>query len=536
MFPSPNSESAPKAVFEQTGLHRLKGLLKRFFHQTKGFIAAKTLPRLADKTCQLYFGDVHPTRHQRCRRLLRSQIHLDPHQLQHFFQSELGDTLLGWLERFFLVRVPEHASPSLEPSPHAKRHALKNVLTEMASEPTGLSLLSFAQRFPHQLQLNLDEFLALVEKVEQLLQETDATIARIRELAAAEAADEPLGLNTWPDLTQSGPYQVVTSNVEIDSPIGAKTGGLQVVYYQPCPWPQHLAPVVLQSHGLASSPEDLSPYARYLASYGYFVAALRHSGSDSEQLRRLLAGEALDVLQLQDFVHRPRQVSHVLDVLTHDQDQVWHQHLNLNAVGVFGHSFGAYTALALAGATIELEHLKAVCHPVPRDPNLSLLLQCQALGLPHQTYRFRDHRVAAIVCLDAIGSEVFKATGIGHIQIPVLLVAGSQDTTAPLVFEQMRIFQWLQAPRCYLALMHGKSHMRDIERLIQTLNLQLKIMPKTMLSNGIGFDNYINAVSLAFLQEALSAPGEPRISFNAAYTKHLSQAGIEVSLISHRSK
>jgi hypothetical protein len=84
--------------------------------------------------------------------------------------------------------------------------------------------------------------------------------------------------------------------------------------------------------------------------------------------------------------------------------------------------------------------------------------------------------------------------------------------------------------------MHGKSHMRDIERLIQTLNLQLKIMPKTMLSNGIGFDNYINAVSLAFLQEALSAPGEPRINFNAAYTKHLSQAGIEVSLISHRSK
>ncbi len=47
-----------------------------------------------------------------------------------------------------------------------------------------------------------------------------------------------------------------------------------------------------------------------------------------------------------------------------------------------GQSFGAYTALALAGAKINFEQLKQDYLPQAQYLNPSLFLQCRALELP----------------------------------------------------------------------------------------------------------------------------------------------------------
>ena len=58
--------------------------------------------------------------------------------------------------------------------------------------------------------------------------------------------------------------------------------------------------------------------------------------------------------------------------------------LNLEKVGIFGHSFGASTAFALAGAEINFNQLQQDCGPQMEILNMSLLLQCRALELKPQ--------------------------------------------------------------------------------------------------------------------------------------------------------
>ena len=533
-------------------LHQLKALLSRFFRRTRGFLAAKTLPRLADKTCQIFLGDAHPTHLHRCRRVLRSHIHLDPSQLHHFFHSDVGDALLSWVERFF--HLPNHASDRPETTDdrqtdlqadrpktlQTKKHALKSLLVEMAADPEGLSLLSFVRRFPDKMQLNLEEFLALAKQIEQLLQKTDATISTIQELSAVEAALASIESAQWPDLRQAGPFAVeesieVLASEESGDLSGAAFAPLRVIYYRPSPWPPPPVPVVLQSHGLASDPEDLADYARHLVSHGYFVAAPWHSGSDTQQAHRMLAGETPDMFRLKEFIHRPLDISRLLDALEQRNSKAFEDRLNLNAVGLLGHSFGAYTALVLAGAGIQFEKLEVACSPAPNDPNLSLLLQCQALDLPRRPYYLRDYRIHAIISLDAIGSEVFGAAGLQPVQVPVMLMAGSQDATAPLMFEQVRIFHWLKTPHRYLALMHGKSHIRDSQRLLQMLNLHFEMQPKSSSHPEPPFDHYINALSLAYFQQHLPSPSQTGPPISAQYAATLSQEPFDLWLISAAS-
>jgi predicted dienelactone hydrolase len=96
------------------------------------------------------------------------------------------------------------------------------------------------------------------------------------------------------------------------------------------------------------------------------------------------AGFHRDSLQAIEFVNRPLDIRFLLDELARKNAAELQGRLQMERVGVLGHySFGGYTALALAGATVDFNLVQQRCAP---DAKLTMidtaaLLQCRVLEL-----------------------------------------------------------------------------------------------------------------------------------------------------------
>ncbi|MFN3587173.1 MAG: alpha/beta hydrolase family protein, partial [Moraxellaceae bacterium] len=173
-------------------------------------------------------------------------------------------------------------------------------------------------------------------------------------------------------------------------------------------------PVVVFSHGAGGSRLAHLAQARHLASHGYAVLAVEHPGSNRDDLS-LLRPRASLARMTQDageVLGRPGDIRFVLDRaaewhLNHPQLQ---NRLDLGAVAVVGHSFGAYTALAACGARPALDGLQP-----PQGRGLSPSLA--------------DHRITACVALSpqAPGAPFFLPGSFATLARPVLGISGSAD-------------------------------------------------------------------------------------------------------------
>jgi predicted dienelactone hydrolase len=116
------------------------------------------------------------------------------------------------------------------------------------------------------------------------------------------------------------------------------------------------APVVLFSHGLGGSREGSAFLGKHWAARGYVVVYIQHPGSDDSVWRSKRLGERMnamrDAANLQNFLLRAKDVSVVLDELERwneaEENALAHR-MNLNMIGMSGHSFGAVTTQAVSG-------------------------------------------------------------------------------------------------------------------------------------------------------------------------------------------
>lgn len=132
-------------------------------------------------------------------------------------------------------------------------------------------------------------------------------------------------------------------------------------------------PVIIYSHGLGGSREGYQYLGRYWAAHGYVTIHLQHLGSDEAVWRdtgllkrkRAMQRSAADP---KNAINRPRDVSFAIDELErlYNDSPVWKQRLDLNRIGVAGHSFGAFTTLASAGQKFQPVTAKAGSFADPR--------------------------------------------------------------------------------------------------------------------------------------------------------------------------
>lgn len=160
----------------------------------------------------------------------------------------------------------------------------------------------------------------------------------------------------------------------------------------------------------------------HLASHGWVVAAPDHTGdlaTDPEGLRTA------------DYVLRPGDLSATLDALATlpDTDPL-HGHLDTAAVIASGHGFGGYAALALGGATYDLEQIGFACAD-HGGPGAGAADGCPDAALARFTAGFRDPRVTAVIALAPTERELFSNAGVSDLDVPSLLMTGAADAVAP---------------------------------------------------------------------------------------------------------
>ena len=391
------------------------------------------------------------------RQALQARQDIGPAQLSKFLRSSIGDNILR-----FLGDVVQTAGR------RDGARGLRGALVLAAAEPGGLSLLGVLDNFPTStVRIDSLRGFQIVGGITTQIRDTGNAISAIKRQSTQtfQVGGEQLDLL---DSSIPGPYGVTVRPLSVYD--DTRDRNLPTTLYLP----RNLdtpAPLIVASHGLAGNREGFDSIARHLASHGYAVATLDHPGSDRRQLENLLGGLAREIAEPTEFTDRPRDVSYLLDELTRLNDSgTLANRFDLEKIGMIGHSFGGYTALAVAGAQLDYNNLRANCDSsafVYSEANTSMLLQCTALSAPEQfAIPVKDDRIKAVIAMNPITSSLFGPVGFSQLDIPSLLVAGSSDPVAPALAEQIQPFTWLNrqqtdAPDHYLALIEGGSHLYD---------------------------------------------------------------------------
>ncbi|MEL6383985.1 MAG: alpha/beta fold hydrolase, partial [Cyanobacteria bacterium J06626_18] len=370
------------------------------------------------------------------------QLLTDPADLGEVAMSQFLYTTQGELLLDTLSEVLQ--TPARQPGFLAIRSAL---ILAAADDENGLTLLNFLKKFPTPgIRIDVSQALGIASTISETVDRAERAIALVEADAALEATkatDIPLPSPALVDATP--PYTIVRQPISLTfRPIEATLFLPQATSTSPLP---DMIPVIVISHGLGDERASYEYLAEYLAGRGFAVATLDHPGSNRDQIASLLAGLSPDLVDTQEFLNRPGDVSALLDAVEQFalQSSTFRQRLNTQNVGVIGQSFGGYTALTLAGASFDPEVLEAACGPQTIYLNPSLLLQCQARDVTTvETPSLADNRVQAILLVNPIGSQIFGPSGYAQIEHPVMVLSAAADTVAPGLPEQIEPFTWLQ--------------------------------------------------------------------------------------------
>ncbi|HEV7505956.1 MAG TPA: hypothetical protein VGS07_13700 [Thermoanaerobaculia bacterium] len=248
-------------------------------------------------------------------------------------------------------------------------------------------------------------------------------------------AQAPAAVETY----EHGPGSYAVATVSYDWVDSARNRKVPVKIYYPEKG-QGPFPVIVFSHGLGGSREGYEYLGRHWASHGYVSVHLQHLGSDdavwreSKEPARDLAKAAAEP---GNAVARPKDVSFVLDRVTALNGDVspLKGRLDLRAIGMAGHSFGAWTTLAVAGQMLGPRLLGSLADP-----------------------RFK----AAIAMSASVPRNVDLDRAYGKINMPILHMTGTLDDS-PIgdtkAAERRVPFDHIQAPGQYLVIFQGGDHM-----------------------------------------------------------------------------
>ncbi len=419
-----------------------------------------------DESLRWYLRGVTPEIREELRTALTASREINSSEFSQLLHTPEGEAMLRYTGQFIQTNSRENGA-----------RAIRGALVVAASQPEGISLLSFLQAFPTAaLRLDLRLILAHYREVRRTIADIDSFLNIVKEASQADAAQSTLSadLESARSLGEAGPYTVMMKPLILQDPARNRTFPVDLYRPEDLNAVQGELSVLVFSHGLGGSRELFAEFGEHLASHGFVVAFPQHIGSDRNQqlaVRRWLKHE---LFQVSEFVDRPRDISFLLDELERMNAIEFTGKLNLSKVGVLGHSFGGTTALTLAGATVDFDRVNQLCRlDTSIDVGLALLLTCRIRELQESPEsiqllsdgELKDDRVSLVIAVNPV-SNLFGQSGMSRIQTPVMIMGGVTDFAAPILREQAEPFTWLTTPNKYLVVADRFSHNREITTLI----------------------------------------------------------------------
>ncbi|MCC5603877.1 alpha/beta hydrolase [Nostoc favosum] len=413
--------------------------------------------------------------------------------------------------------------------------ALRAGLVLGSTAPQGLSILSFIAAYPSKrLEIDLPQAFVVARNLNTAFWRTQQFM-----LAIAPQLDPITAQPRTPqtafrfDPSQPGIAQVKILNLSLNDQKRDRKIPVDV-YWSTAATPDK--PVIVFSHGFMSVRTDLHYLAEHLASHGYVVAALEHPGSNETNTNLAFQGKTR-VMKPQEFLNRPQDISFVLDELEKLNQTANHPlqgKLATNKAMVIGYSFGGGTALALAGAELQLEGLKQSCKKNLAILSLGEAMQCIAQELPENTYQLRDTRIKQAIALNPTTSLMFGETGLTKVQVPTLVLAGSADKTTPALTEQIVGFNKIPSPKWLVGIVGG-THLsvKDPSKTLDQIG-----QPNTPISGGevVGEQaadvrKYLKAIALSFAFQMTPEAKNYAIFLTSDYAQFASTAAFPFRLI-----
>ena len=351
-------------------------------------------------------------------------------------QNASGGQLTALLEKIFLAPLPVETKAFLKGS--TGQPLLEQALLAAASlvelkgievDPSGRILTDALIRADRKGQGNVLGFLREMPG-EQVTVDLSRVVSVTNRLIGNQMEGVSLVKSTdaasvMPALRAALQPSWTRSEVQIE--VGHRSEPLRLIVLQPKA--VRNGRVVVISHGLWDDPESFEGWGEVLVSAGYTVLMPDHPGSDFSQQQSMLAGDqpppGPEELRL-----RPLDVSALLDAIEQGR-LLAGQTLNTASVAVVGHSWGATTALQLAGATPTDQKLKARCSDQNHsERNISWVLQCSWLSGIRQA-GLTDSRVRAVAAVSPPLRLLFDPANSQLLNAKILLVSGTRDWVVP---------------------------------------------------------------------------------------------------------
>ncbi|MCL1489249.1 MAG: alpha/beta hydrolase [Pseudanabaena sp. Salubria-1] len=449
--------------------------------------------------------------------------------------TERADVPISLLSRFLYTSQGERALDILGefiktgPNLSGNRAIRAAAVLATADKQNGLSLLGFLRKFPtSDIYFDIQEGLQTVGELSDLLQNTQKVVQMVNAEATKQAgsvtpAPSPIQLA---DLRDQGKSQ--WERYSLKAP--ALDNRYEIPFYLFVPKLTNKSvpvPAIVIYPGLISNREPLLYLSEHLASYGFAVVLTVSPNSSAEQLDKLIIGAASEIAPPESFVERPQDITAVLNYLEKSPQAT---NINWQNVGMVGHSFGGYAALALVSdAQIQFADLTEACQGKYKW-NASLLLQCVALGLPNQTYKLGDSRIKAAIAVNPVTSHVLGKATLSKITVPIAIVGSSDDTFAPVVSEQIVPFTWLTSPDRYLVLLNKAGH-TAVTAITSSDRLSPEVSNVLAGSTAIESQDYLKLMSVAFFKTHLVQETSFADYLTPTYFANISTPSAQVSLL-----
>lgn len=461
------------------------------------------------------------------RRILTERADVPITVLSRFLYTSQGERMLDILGEYI----------NIGPNLSGNRAIRAAAVLATADKENGLSLLNFLRKFPtSDIYFDIQSGLQTVSELSGLIQNTQKVVAIVNEeasrLAIANAQTVDVSQLTDLRIQGSSKWERYSFNAL------ALDGKYEIPFYLFVPQLNSAniktksIPAIVIYPGLISAREPLLYLAEHLASYGFAVILTVSPNSSIDQLDKLIVGLASEIAPPESFVERPQDITAVLNYVEKlpVENNAANQNINWNNVGIVGHSFGGYAALALVSdAQIQFEDLAKVCQ-ANNEWNPSLLLQCVALGLPNQAYKLGDPRIKSAIAVSPVTSYVLGKASLSKITVPVAIMGSSDDTFAPVVSEQIIPFTWLTNENRYLVLLNRAGH-TAVTAITASDRLAPEVSSVLAGANPIASQNYLKLLSVAFFKKHLLQESLYERYLTPEYFDNISTKNAQVSLL-----
>jgi predicted dienelactone hydrolase len=195
-------------------------------------------------------------------------------------------------------------------------------------------------------------------------------------------------------------------------------------------------PVILFSHGFGGTARMMGWFTTVMAQQGYIVIAVDHPGNNGID-KMTVPGSYM-------FWDRPGDLEAALEKVK--ADPLISPHMDVKRLGVAGFSAGGFTALAAAGARVDMKHFTDFCEAHPDDgvckPQQEFPVTLEqakaAMASPEMAgevaHAGDDHSIRGVRAAFAMAPAIVQAFDPASLQAmttPVAIILGGADPVAP---------------------------------------------------------------------------------------------------------